>query len=332
MGIEWPGLFMQNKLLKNILATVTYYDILDYPMTSFEIWKYLTPHDIKRGAFGSGDETALGDIIKELESAELREKLDEFRGFYFLKGRKNLVRQRIEKNKISEKKFKTIKRAVWWLRFVPYVKMIAITGRMAMKNADKKSDLDLLIVLENGRIFTGRVLVTLLVHVLGIRRYENKIKNRICLNYFMADENLKSGLDELFFSSDNSQALHLFASSEYSFIYPVFGRDLFQKFQKANEWVKSYKINYRQDEVFGLKTIKDSNVSAIIRKMGEFILGFGFVEKKLKKWQMARIMSDSRTHQSGSFVTANDKELIFFPKPQGLEIEEKYLEKLKHSG
>ncbi len=36
-----------------------------------------------------------------------------------------------------------------------------------MKNTEIKSDLDLLIILKHGHIFTGRLLTTLLVHIMG---------------------------------------------------------------------------------------------------------------------------------------------------------------------
>lgn len=319
-----------SSMLKNILATIVYYDILGYPLTSFEIWKYLMSCSIKHGAYNNGEKISLRDIIKELENAEIKKHLDECQGFYFIKGRKKLVGQRIERNKISEKKVKIIKRFMQFLRFIPFVRMVAVTGRIAMKSAERESDLDLLVVLKKNYIFTGRMLVTLLAHFLGIRRHGNKIKDRICLNYFMTDENLKSGLDDLFLSSENSSALHLFASSEYSFIYPIFGWKIFQQFQEENKWIGNYRTNYRCDEIASLKLINDSIFSEIVRKMGEFIFGFSFIENILRKWQMKRIIKDPRTHQAGSFVTANNRELIFLPEPQGPKIEAIYLEKLNN--
>jgi hypothetical protein len=317
-------------LSKRILSTIVYYDIFDYSLTSFEIWKYLIRSKNKEERIKKNSEEmiCLLDVIKELEKDEIKKHLDKYRGFYFLKGRKELVEKRIERNKISESKIKILKKAIWFLRFVPFVRMIAVAGRMAMKSADKDSDLDLLIILKKGKIFTGRILTTLIIHLLGVRRYGNKIKDRICLNHFMADEDLETGLHSLFSSSEHSQSLHLFASSEYSFIYPVFGWETFQNFQRANEWIKNYRINYQADEVKNMKLIEDSDFSRITRKIGEFFFRPVFFEKVLKKWQMGRIINDPRTHQAGSFVTANNKELIFLPKPQGPEIEGKFQKKL----
>jgi hypothetical protein len=305
-----------NSLEKNIIATVVYYDILDYPLTSFEIWKYLIEDN--KATENENKKYSLGDVIEELEKIQkLKSCLDEYWGFYFLKGRKELVGQRIERNKISERKFKIVERAVQLLRFVPFVRMIAVTGRMAMKNAEKNSDLDFLVVLKHGKIFTGRILVTLLIHILGIRRHGNKIKDRICLNYFIEDEFLDISFRDLF------------ASSEYSFIMPVFGWETYQKFQNKNTWIKDYKNNFQPDKIKNWKLLEDSKFSKNMRKTGEYLFDFKFIEEALKKFQMKRILNDPRTHKAGSYVTANDKELIFLPDPQGPEIFSKFEERLK---
>ncbi len=232
------------ELEKNILATLAYYDVMDYPMTSFEIHKYFTNFN-QQPAVGGG-EPGLLEIINGLESEKLKKFIEEYRGFYFLKGRKALVEQRLERNKIAESKFKILLKTVRWLRFVPYVRMIAVTGRLAMKNTEPESDLDILVVLKYGKIFTGRTLVTLAVHLLGRRRYGKKITNRICLNYFITAKSLEINLKDAF------------SASEYSFIFPLFGFDVFQKFQQANGWIKNYKPNYRADDIPNLKLLPDT--------------------------------------------------------------------------
>lgn len=311
---------MSTDLIKNILATVVYYDCLDYPLTAFEIWKYLIRSQ-ETGDSNQEEKNNLLDIINCLEGEKLRKFTEEYRGFYFLKGRQELVDKRLESNKISEEKLKIIKKVVWFLRLVPFMRMIAITGRVAMKNADKKSDLDLLIALKHRHIFTGRLLVTLMVHILGRRRYGKKIKNRICLNYFITTESLEISTKDLF------------SSSEYFFARPIFGFKVFRKFQMKNSWIKNYHPNYTISEIADSCLIKDSGFSKKIRKMGEKIFGWEFLEKQLKKWQMERIAKDPRTHKEGSMVEANDNELIFLPEPQGPVVFEgfqKRIEELKN--
>src|SRR3989339_857741 len=269
---------MERVLSRNILSTLIYYDLLDYPLTSFEIWRYLLSRNAE-------SEVSLVDVVKELEGEEVKKYTEEYQGYYFLKGRKDLVEQRLERNKISEKKFKKILKIAKWLRLVPFVRMIAVTGTVAMKNADKKSDLDLLIVLKQGRIFIGRTLVTLLTHLLGARRYGEKITDRICLNYFITTGSLEIELKDVF------------SASEYAFARPVYGKEPFKKFQKANGWIKDFMPNYQVDETEGMKILGDSWVVGAVRDFGEVIFGFDFLESWLKGWQTERIARDPRTHR-----------------------------------
>jgi hypothetical protein len=174
--------------------------------------------------------------------------------------------------------------------------------------------LDFLAVFKKGRIFTGRLIFTLLTHLLGKRRYGRKIADRICLNFFITDESLEIELKDIY------------SSSEYSFIFPVFDLGVFEKFQKENLWIRGFRPNF---EPIGIKVPADGFFSGKIRRGLEFLFDFNFLEEKLKKWQLKRISTDPRTRQKGSAVIAGDDCLIFLPKPHGPEIYEKYKKRLE---
>lgn len=305
---------MSSNLSKYILITLAYYDVLDYPMTSFEIWKYLTRMNSDESS--PEEKISLTDVIKGLESDKLKRIVGKFNGFYFLRGRNHLVEQRIERNKIAERKLKIARRIAKILRFIPFVRMVAVTGRLAMKNTEKKSDLDFFIVLKNKKIFTGRILVTLFVHILGKRRYADKIEDRVCLNYFITNKSLEIKTKDLF------------SSSEYYFMFPLFGSKTWKKFRERNDWIKKYKINFSPYEISNSKLIGDNMAAKTIRKTGEKILSFDFIENEMRKWQLKRIDSDPRTHQPGSLVMADDKQLIFLPDPQGPKVYDKFRKKI----
>src|SRR5665647_476342 len=279
---------MLSELAKNILTTIVYYDVLDYSLTIFELEKYLMRAEEKR--LGTEEKLGLTQIMPVLESEELKNLIEECQGFYFLQGRQDLVAQRIERNKISEKKLKIIFRLAKWLRFVPYLRMIAVTGRLAMKNSEKGSDIDVLVAIQKGRMFTGRLLLTLVVHLFGQRRYGKKIADRVCLNYFVTDNALEIKLKDLF------------SASEYFFALPVYNAEIFQNFQKANSWIADYKANYFPDEIPGVRTVEDSSFSRFFQKLGEGLLSFDWIEKGLKKWQLQRIAENPKTYQEGSLI------------------------------
>jgi len=298
---------MPDILPKNILSTISYYDILNFPLTSFEVWKYLLAEN----------SSTLGEVVEALESDELKNHIEEFRGFYFLEGRKNLVERRIQCDKNSAVKFEIAERAAWWLRFVPYVRMIAVTGTLAMKNCEKNSDIDFFVVLEKGRIFTGRILVTLVVHLLGKRRHGKKIKNRICLNYFTTTGNLEIERQDLF------------AANEYSFIYPIFGYNIFQKFCGINlEWIKKIKPNWQVPELKPARyCVEHSQPGRSLQRLFENLINMLWgdrIESWLKRHQITRIERNPLTKKSGAYIEYTDKNLIFLPEPQGVRVEEEW--------
>ncbi len=307
---------MSSDLTKNILATITYYDVLDYPLTSFEIWKYLA--NGKQEIAFNEQKYSLEEIIVELNREGDRKFLGEFRGFYFLKGREKLVEKRINNSKIAAMKIKRLRRVVWLLRFIPFTRMIGITGRLAMKNTDIKSDWDLLIVLKDGKIWTGRTLVTLVAHLLGKRRYGNKIKNRVCLNYFITGKSLEITTKDMF------------SAHEYFFMLPLFDAGIYKKFQLKNRWIKNFKPNYELTEIGNLRILENTKLARVIRRAGEIIFSPKVLESWLGKWQKKKIMQNPKTRQSGSLVQASDKALIFLPEPQGPEVFEKFRKKLNN--
>jgi hypothetical protein len=152
---------------------------------------------------------------------------------------------------------------------------------------------------------------------LGRRRYGKKIANRICLNYFITEKSLEINLKDAF------------SASEYSFIFPLFGFEVFQKFQQANVWIKKYKPNFRADDIPNLKLLPDTRSAKFFREIGEKIFGLDFIEQRLKRWQTQRIANDLRTHKAGSMIIANDEMLVFLPEPQSPEVFEKFKQRLE---
>lgn len=314
---------MSKYLAEIIFQTIVFYDILNYPLTSFEIWKYLIAVNEKWEIRSENIKCSLGDIARALENKELKKYIEEFRGFYFLKGRRKLVEKRIQNSKNSIVKYKIAERVTKWLQFVPFVRMVAVTGTLAMKNSKEKSDIDFLIILEKNRIFTGRLLVTLVIHFLGKRRYEDKIKNRICLNYFITTKSLKI------------KKQNLFAANEYSFIYPLFGFDLYKKFGKENiKWIKRYKPNFEFSELKPAKHFVE--IKSLQKKIQNFFEGLinlfwgDRLESWLKKKQIARIKRNPLTYKEEGYIEYTDENLVFLPEPQSRQIEEEWQKKLEN--
>lgn len=309
---------MLNNQEKRIVSTISYYNELDFPLTAFEIWKHLTVLDEQSVM----PNLSLEGILDCLENKELGKYIEEFKGFYFLKGEKELVERRLKRNKIASLKLKRLKMIISLLRLVPFVRMIAVTGRLAMKNSGRNSDWDIFVIIKKGRIWTGRTLVTILTHLIRKRRHGKKIKDRICLNYFITDESLKIDIEGRPFE------VNLFSANEYSFMIPLFGFKKFRKFEIRNSWIRNLKPNFELTEVKNMRMISDSHFSKFIRKFGEKLLSFDLIEDSLRKLEKEKIARNPKTHIFGSIIEATDESLVFLPKPQGKEIWERCKDKI----
>lgn len=59
-----------------------------------------------------------------------------------------------------------------------------MTGSLAEGRATNESDIDFFVQVEPGHIWVTRALVTLFIELAGIRRTDEKVAGRICLNWY----------------------------------------------------------------------------------------------------------------------------------------------------
>ena len=292
-------------LEKNIIATITYYDVLDYPLTAFEVWKYLIRYNSEQEV----KIWKLSDVLVAIESKNVRRYVGQKNGMYFLHGREKLVTLRRKREFISLVKMRKLLRAVSWMRISPFVRAVCVTGRLSYYNCDENSDLDVLVIYEHGHIWTGRFFVTLLLQILGLRRYGSKTKDRVCLNYHITTKSL------------SVPTMDLFAAHEYSIITPIFDVGYFENFCRENKWIKNLKPHHKVPNV---SCMGDNIFTKYIRLFLELILGDKGMEKRLKKLQSKKIAKNPKTHHKNAIVLYNDKHLVFLPKPHGPEIFDTY--------
>jgi predicted nucleotidyltransferase len=173
-----------NQIIDAIIHTIAFYDAVGkVPLTKLELYKYL----INMPAPPAG---GFGSFLKILdrEWPSLEPYIERERGFYSLKKNRSGYARRIHIGKTGIKKWRIAKRMIRLISFLPYVRMVAITGSLALNNTHKESDIDVLITAKHGHIWTVRILVTALMQILGKRRHGKKISDRICLNHYISDK------------------------------------------------------------------------------------------------------------------------------------------------
>jgi predicted nucleotidyltransferase len=285
---------------KSIISTLTYYDVLGgYPLTAFEIYKYL------------GKTVSFDELLKTL--SQFKQK----NGFYYLND-DSLVQQRIERQKIADRKWKKIRRIVFWLQMVPFVRAVGVSGSLAINNTRRESDLDLFIVAQKGHIWTVRGLLMALTQLIGQRRHGQIVDNKVCLNWFVTNESLELGLK-------NMSRAHFCAQ-----LTPLWGD--FSGFFTANQWMKEYLPSCFPVKK-EMREIKTSRFLKSAAHILEFI--FGGIEG-LMKWQKRKIIRQTKPEyvsfsvnemkkNTQAHLCLSDEALIFhYPVSRDLQIQELY--------
>ncbi len=179
------------------------------------------------------DQSSKEDIKKAYEDLKPKEEHD---GFYSLDGREKIIKLRKKRQQWSQKKIKIAERIAKSLKLIPWVKMVGVTGGLAILNSDKNDDIDLLIVSTKKRIWLTRFLVTLLVSLVGKRRQpeETQVEDKICLNMFLDEEHLGMPKKEQ----------DLFSAHEICQMKLLWDKDeTYAKFLHKNQWAKKYLPN-----------------------------------------------------------------------------------------
>lgn len=206
------------------------------------------------------------------------------------------------------------------LRMVPFLRMVAVCNNLAFGKVDGKSDIDLFIVAKKGRLFFVRSVITLLLHLRGVRRHGRKISGRFCLSFFVDDSFLAL--------SKVSIARDFYLAYWTKSMVPVFDDGIFSLFIKKNAWVDDY---FDSSVKFERKVFEDSvGRKTFLNKLYSFVFsGYvgDFLEAILKKWQIKRALKKSKIADKGASLIVEDHILKFHNIDRREFYRDKWIEK-----
>jgi len=192
-------------------TSIVYHNIFDYPLTVQElhIWK------------SSKSVTGITNITYK-------------NGFYFLKGREEIVKKRLRREKYSKKKLKIAKHNTCYLSLVPSVLFVGITGALAMNNASKNSDIDLFIITKKNSLWLTRLAILVILVIRGIpfrRAGRREERDKLCLNMWLDEGNLSWPKNDR----------NIYTSHEIAQIKPLINKNrIYEKFLFKNKWVLDF--------------------------------------------------------------------------------------------
>ncbi len=213
-----------NKTQAAILKTLAYADVFAYPLTLKELRQFLIGQKT--------NEESLKENLQVLKKIS-------FKGnYFFLKNKRGNVKRRGKRKKWSQRKWLLARKAAGWLKLIPWIKMVAVTGNLAMDNAEQDDDIDLLIVAAKDRLWLTRLLTNFLMEIVANRRRpgDKEVKDKICLNMFLDENHL-----EIPFKEQN-----LFTAHEVCQLKPVWVKSqIYQKFIQENLWWQKFLPNWK---------------------------------------------------------------------------------------
>lgn len=218
-------------------------------------------------------------------------------------------------DKTLERKFiKKTKQAAYILQTIPFVEAVVLNGSLAQKKAKVSSDIDILIIAQDKRIWLTRFFVNAIFALVGQKRAKNESKNhtrKFCFNYFLTTNFLK-------IPTGREDKVDLYCADNYSQSVLLWGDEmLFQRFLDENRILfqkakKSYP-NRQFEDTFPINTIK---LFGFTKRLKEKFLSNkigDYLELRTKIYQLKKINLDLRTKDYPTFIVCNDRELRFHP-------------------
>lgn len=242
---------------KAIVRAIVFFDLLGLPLTLSEIWKYslILPGE-------NLPETDLGEMLEIVEADLIGKTVEQKNGFYFLRGRSDLAAVRMRSQISAQNKYKAALKTAYFLKFIPGIKLVAVCNSLAMGNVRDASDIDFFIVTAKDRIWLTRLLVTVMTQILGMRRYKSKVNNRVCLSFYITENNLD--LEKVALPVD-PYFYYWLASLD-----PILDNRCFDGFIGANAWLKRYLPNFFPKMPNTSRRIENSFLSGLVDRINSF--------------------------------------------------------------
>jgi hypothetical protein len=192
-----------------VYHAVLYADIFDYPLTREQVF-----------TFALAPASSRAEIDRTLDRLLASGTLETDGHFVYCQARASLVARRVTRQHHALKAWRRARfyaRVLWAL---PYVRMVAVTGSLAMDNVDPGDDIDYLIVTEPGRLWLTRGLIVGLTRVVGL------FGDTLCPNYLISSRALQMEPHDLYVAHELTQMV------------PLHGRGMAEQLWSENAWCR----------------------------------------------------------------------------------------------
>lgn len=210
----------------SIIKTLCYANIFDFPLREEEVWRNLI----------ADKKTPPSTIKKRLTHLSQTGIIGQTDTYYHLSGRSDIVKKRQARHQNSLQKNAAANDIAQKLAKVPYIKAIFLTGAVAVDNATRQDDIDILIVSAKDSLWTCRFLAILWLELKRLRRRPRSKYNagKICLNLMLTVDTLSvpPSMRSVYTAHEVTQVKPLYDPENYVSV-----------FQNDNSWITEYLPN-----------------------------------------------------------------------------------------
>jgi hypothetical protein len=239
-----------------ILRTVLYADVFDFALTVAELHHWLL-HDRA---------VSLAELEATLHGLPALSVHD---GMVCLQPREaELPALRARRMAISAALTEEIAHCGRWLARLPFVRMVGLTGALAMGNPTHlRDDFDFVLVTATGRVWLTRLLAVLVVRLVRLRGRE------ICPNYVMDADAMAQRRRDLYIAHEVTQ------------IVPLYGDSVYDALRAANGWTAQMLPNAAQ--AFSRAPVVLTRADRLFKRLTEGMFG-GRLGDALDNWEQRR--------------------------------------------
>jgi hypothetical protein len=132
----------------------------------------------------------------------------------------DLWNTRAKRERISDAAIRDALPHLHTLASMPFVRMIAFSGATAHRNMTSMDDIDLFIIVEDGKLWALFLSAMVWAKIRGLRK-------RLCMNYLISDAALPI------------PEMDVFTAQQAASLKPIFGKAVYDRFLEANPFVRT---------------------------------------------------------------------------------------------
>lgn len=216
------------------MRAVCYADIFEYALTKRQLYQFyvgktkLSLHTFDKYVANLVKAGLLAQHTKTEKGGEQGKY-----HYYALSDKRGVFHTTFSRHKYSNYKTLKTRKLLNYIKMVPWVRAVLVTGSLAMNNAKADDDIDFMIITAPQRMWLTRLCLTLLLDTLRLRRKPEsvhhqgrEVTDKMCLNLYMSTDNLLVKKQNLYTAHEIAQARLIYNRNH-----------TYEQFLAANNWI-----------------------------------------------------------------------------------------------